>query len=183
MALPAGRELTIACLVLCHLVSLDLPALLVSMCAPARVQKPSHSTTDGGSGSKICQSMAGEFVWLLAGMGECCRTLSHNHIQSGAHWAGSTFRSAWCSIQLYNDGGDGNRQVSTARRVSALQGGPCASQGCPCQRQVMCRRAGPSAARPQSAELPHSLTGVGLSVPLPRQPRALADIYPPFRIT
>ena len=34
MALPAGRELTIACLVLCHLVSLDLPALLVSMCAP-----------------------------------------------------------------------------------------------------------------------------------------------------
>ena len=68
MALPAGRELTIACLVLCHLVSLDLPALLVSMCAPARVQKPSHSTTDGGSGSKICQSMAGEFVWLLAGM-------------------------------------------------------------------------------------------------------------------
>ena len=136
---------------LCHLVSLDLPALLVSMCAPGRVQKPNHSTTDGGSGSKICQSMAGEFVWLLAGMGECCRTLSHNHIQSGAHWAGSTFRSAWCSIQLYNDGGDGNRQVSTARRVSALQGGPCASQGRPCQRQVMCRRAGPSAARPQSA--------------------------------
>ena len=144
---PACRELTIACLVLCHLVSLDLPALLVSMCAPARVQKPSHSTTDGGSGSKICQSMAGEFVWLLAGMGECCRTLSHSHIQSGAHWAGSTFRSAWCSIQLYNDGGDGNRQVSTARRVSALQGGPCASQGRPCERRVLCRKEGRPAGR------------------------------------
>ena len=96
-------------------------------------------------GWRVCVTPAG--IWESAGP---CQ-LSHNHIQSGAHWAGSTFRSAWCSIQLYNDGGDGNRQVSTARRVSALQGGPCASQGRPGERRVLCRKEGRPAARPQSA--------------------------------
>ena len=151
---PACRELTIACLVLW-----PLPSGLLGPSSPAGqyvCARPCAKAKSQHNRRWQWQQDMSEHGWRVC-VAPCWHgrvlqdPVTQSYPKRSSHWAGSTFRSAWCSIQLYNDGGDGNRQVSTARRVSALQGGPCASQGRPCERRVLCRKEGRPAARPQSA--------------------------------